>query len=221
MRNTLPFVTLTANGSCRILRIRWTNIGKDVSASFLFSHWNVTFIYFCYTLAKDETYLIRQQDIRYGVTFSFALVTEIYFKSPLLRFLLLFCLIGLNVFFFKKLNSNKNYQKKNLSHYNNTFSLFTADSDTTEQPEVTQDILTCGSCQKTFALSDIVKFIQHKVLQCNKENYGQCFSQGNFNAAINIKKNRCIKFVFLSLSIINSWFKWKRSRRWTTIGISK
>ncbi|XP_037038326.1 B-cell lymphoma/leukemia 11A isoform X3 [Bradysia coprophila] len=51
------------------------------------------------------------------------------------------------------------------------------DSDTTEQPEVTQDILTCGSCQKTFALSDIVKFIQHKVLQCNKENYGQCFSQ--------------------------------------------
>lgn len=57
--------------------------------------------------------------------------------------------------------------------------LFTADSETTEQPEVTQDILTCGSCQKTFALSDIVKFIQHKVLQCNKENYGQCFSQGN------------------------------------------
>lgn len=55
--------------------------------------------------------------------------------------------------------------------------LFTADSDTTE-PEVTQDILTCGSCRKTFALSDIVKFIQHKVLQCNKENYGQCFSQG-------------------------------------------
>ncbi|KAJ6634697.1 B-cell lymphoma/leukemia 11B, partial [Pseudolycoriella hygida] len=52
-----------------------------------------------------------------------------------------------------------------------------ADSDTTEQQEVTQDILTCGSCQKTFALSDIVKFIQHKVLQCNKENYGQCFSQ--------------------------------------------
>lgn len=54
---------------------------------------------------------------------------------------------------------------------------FTADSDTTE-PEVTQDILTCGLCAKTFALSDIVKFIQHKVLQCNKENYGQCFSQG-------------------------------------------
>uniref|UniRef100_A0A182PI45 BCL-11A-like CCHC zinc finger domain-containing protein n=1 Tax=Anopheles epiroticus TaxID=199890 RepID=A0A182PI45_9DIPT len=41
----------------------------------------------------------------------------------------------------------------------------------------TQDILTCGSCQKTFALSDIVRFIQHKVFQCNKENYGQCFTQ--------------------------------------------
>lgn len=41
----------------------------------------------------------------------------------------------------------------------------------------TQDILTCGACQKAFALSDIVKFIQHKVLQCNKENYGQCATQ--------------------------------------------
>lgn len=54
-----------------------------------------------------------------------------------------------------------------------------ADSDTTE-PEVSQDILTCGSCHKPFALSDIVKFIEHKVLQCNKENYGQCFSQGMY-----------------------------------------
>lgn len=55
--------------------------------------------------------------------------------------------------------------------------LFAADSDSTEQGTI-QDILTCGSCQKTFALADIVKFIQHKVLQCNKENYGQCFPQG-------------------------------------------
>ncbi|XP_037917067.1 B-cell lymphoma/leukemia 11A isoform X2 [Hermetia illucens] len=51
------------------------------------------------------------------------------------------------------------------------------DTDTTDA-ESTQDILTCGSCQKAFALSDIVRFIQHKVLQCNKENYGQCYSQG-------------------------------------------
>lgn len=56
--------------------------------------------------------------------------------------------------------------------------IYTADSDSGEI-EVTQDILTCGACQKTFTLSDIVKFIQHKVLQCNKENYGQCFSQSN------------------------------------------
>ncbi|KAI5726995.1 hypothetical protein M8J76_012364 [Diaphorina citri] len=34
-----------------------------------------------------------------------------------------------------------------------------------------QDVLTCGFCQKNFLLSDIVKFIQHKVLACNKENY--------------------------------------------------
>ncbi|XP_057656564.1 B-cell lymphoma/leukemia 11B isoform X1 [Diorhabda carinulata] len=39
-----------------------------------------------------------------------------------------------------------------------------------------QDILTCGICQKPFALSDIVRFIQHKVTSCNKENFGQCFT---------------------------------------------
>uniref|UniRef100_A0A182Y6K0 BCL-11A-like CCHC zinc finger domain-containing protein n=1 Tax=Anopheles stephensi TaxID=30069 RepID=A0A182Y6K0_ANOST len=50
------------------------------------------------------------------------------------------------------------------------------DSETGDS-DGTQDILTCGSCQKTFALSDIVRFIQHKVLQCNKENYGQCYTQ--------------------------------------------
>ena len=33
------------------------------------------------------------------------------------------------------------------------------------------DTLTCGVCKKEFALADIVKFIQHKVLTCNKENY--------------------------------------------------
>ncbi|KAK6641946.1 hypothetical protein RUM44_013666 [Polyplax serrata] len=43
----------------------------------------------------------------------------------------------------------------------------------TPDTEVTthQDILTCGSCQKPFPLGDIVKFIQHKILICNKENY--------------------------------------------------
>ncbi|KAL3267389.1 hypothetical protein HHI36_011518 [Cryptolaemus montrouzieri] len=43
-------------------------------------------------------------------------------------------------------------------------------------PDTSQDILTCGACQKPFALSDIVCFIQHKVASCNKENFGQCFS---------------------------------------------
>jgi hypothetical protein len=41
----------------------------------------------------------------------------------------------------------------------------------TADAEVVQDILTCGACQKPFALADICKFIQHKVLSCNKENY--------------------------------------------------
>ena len=32
------------------------------------------------------------------------------------------------------------------------------------------DLLTCGKCQREFALYDINKFIQHKVSRCNKEN---------------------------------------------------
>ncbi len=36
------------------------------------------------------------------------------------------------------------------------------------EPE--QDYLTCGDCQRDFLLSDILKFIQHKINRCNKEN---------------------------------------------------
>ena len=50
------------------------------------------------------------------------------------------------------------------------FFYFSADPDS-----VGGDTLTCGVCKKEFALADIVKFIQHKVLTCNKENY----SKGN------------------------------------------
>lgn len=60
----------------------------------------------------------------------------------------------------------------------------TADSDASEAADTYYDILMCGSCQKTFALGEIVKFIQHKVLQCNKENYGQCYTQGEFSQAV-------------------------------------
>lgn len=52
------------------------------------------------------------------------------------------------------------------------------DSDSAETDAAAQDMLTCGTCQKVFALADIVKFVQHKVLHCNKENYGQCSNQG-------------------------------------------
>ena len=34
-----------------------------------------------------------------------------------------------------------------------------------------EDLLTCGVCQKEFLLSDILKFIQHKINRCNKENH--------------------------------------------------
>ena len=45
------------------------------------------------------------------------------------------------------------------------------------------DTLTCGVCSKDFALADIVKFIQHKVLTCNKENY--CKSNAKENGTNN------------------------------------
>lgn len=44
------------------------------------------------------------------------------------------------------------------------------------EPE--QDYLTCGDCQREFLLSDIVKFIQHKVNRCNKkENASDPFTE--------------------------------------------
>lgn len=55
------------------------------------------------------------------------------------------------------------------------FFCVTADADGQELSDDHQDILTCGVCQKPFALSDIVRFIQHKVQTCNKENFGQCY----------------------------------------------
>ena len=36
--------------------------------------------------------------------------------------------------------------------------------------EPDHDLLTCVDCHKEFPLSDIVKFIEHKVSRCNKEN---------------------------------------------------
>ncbi|XP_060531916.1 B-cell lymphoma/leukemia 11A isoform X2 [Cylas formicarius] len=59
-----------------------------------------------------------------------------------------------------------------------------------------QDILTCGICQKSFALSDIVRFIQHKIQTCNKENFGQCFN--------NVERDRDNDDANLPLSTINS-----------------
>ena len=53
-----------------------------------------------------------------------------------------------------------------------TFSSFFIFLFISADPElVGGDTLTCGVCRKEFALADIVKFIQHKVLTCNKENY--------------------------------------------------
>ncbi|CAM1309855.1 Uncharacterised protein g5263 [Pycnogonum litorale] len=40
-----------------------------------------------------------------------------------------------------------------------------------DEVDTLPDLLTCGVCQKNFNLSDILRFIQHKVNRCNKENY--------------------------------------------------
>ena len=32
------------------------------------------------------------------------------------------------------------------------------------------DFLTCGGCRGKYDLADLTKFVQHKVLDCNKEN---------------------------------------------------
>ncbi|CAH4034576.1 unnamed protein product [Pieris brassicae] len=46
-------------------------------------------------------------------------------------------------------------------------------------PGVPADTLTCGACRRAFALSDIVRFIQHKVSSCDKDlTTYHCFSAG-------------------------------------------
>lgn len=86
-------------------------------------------------------------------------------------------------FLITKLSQNKKLSTQTSSNPFLFFSLI-ADSDTGDAESTVHDILTCGTCQKTFALAEIVKFIQHKVLQCNKENYGQCFTQGKLKQMI-------------------------------------
>lgn len=71
-----------------------------------------------------------------------------------------------------------------------------ADAEGAEMTDGHQDILTCGVCQKPFALSDIVRFIQHKVQTCNKENFAQCY--------INPERDRDNDDGSLPLSTINS-----------------
>ena len=61
-----------------------------------------------------------------------------------------------------------------------SFFLISADPES-----VGGDTLTCGVCKKEFALADIVKFIQHKVLTCNKENYSNCNTEGKKTSAEN------------------------------------
>lgn len=77
------------------------------------------------------------------------------------------------VFFFISGKKNKSFP----SFYSSFFFLFCLlllllfPSRRAEPEEMAPDSLTCGVCRKEFPLGEIVRFIQHKVLSCNKENY--------------------------------------------------
>ena len=51
-----------------------------------------------------------------------------------------------------------------------TFVIFSSVSDDTKNSKTGGDFLTCGGCRRKYDLADLTKFVQHKVLDCNKEN---------------------------------------------------
>lgn len=57
---------------------------------------------------------------------------------------------------------------------------FSADTDATQSSGGTDqvDLLTCGQCQRVFLLSDICRFVQHKVAGCSKDPAQNCNSGG-------------------------------------------
>ena len=48
------------------------------------------------------------------------------------------------------------------------------------------DFLTCGGCKKKFVLSDLTKFVQHKLLECTKEKTG-CDSEDEEEKEQNVR----------------------------------
>ena len=48
------------------------------------------------------------------------------------------------------------------------------------------DFLTCGGCKKKFVLSDLTKFVQHKVLECTKEK-NSCDSEDDDEKEQNVR----------------------------------
>ena len=56
-----------------------------------------------------------------------------------------------------------------VAHCAQTLQLHIAVSDETKS-KTGGDFLTCGGCRRKYDLSDLTKFVQHKVLDCNKEN---------------------------------------------------
>ena len=55
------------------------------------------------------------------------------------------------------------------SSKNRNLFLFVSVADEVQQKNG-GDFLTCGGCHKKYDLSDLTKFVQHKVLDCSKEN---------------------------------------------------
>ena len=69
-----------------------------------------------------------------------------------------------------------------------TFVIFSSVSDDTKNSKTGGDFLTCGGCRRKFDLADLTKFVQHKVLDCNKENS-------------KLSSGECIIIIMISLGI--------------------
>ena len=68
----------------------------------------------------------------------------------------------------------------------NHFKDFPKESCISAEGQSPGDFLTCGGCKKKFVLSDLTKFVQHKVLECTKEKSG-CDSEDEEEKEQNVR----------------------------------
>ena len=68
----------------------------------------------------------------------------------------------------------------------NHFKEFPKESCISAEGQGPGDFLTCGGCKKKFVLSDLTKFVQHKLLECTKEKTG-CDSEDEEEKEQNVR----------------------------------